>query len=119
GAPSPGRASRPGASRATATIRAPRRLRTSEMRITPLGRRRRATIAVTPMAGAAEIVVKELTPALWPTVERLFGANGACGGCWCMYWRIAEGERYDDVKGPNAKRRFKALVARGDAHGLL
>ena len=20
--------------------------------------------------------------------EELFGANGACGGCWCMFWRL-------------------------------
>jgi GNAT superfamily N-acetyltransferase len=61
----------------------------------------------------------ELTPALWPAIERLFGANGACGGCWCMWWRIAPGERYEDVKGPTAKRRFKRLVADGKAHGIL
>lgn len=67
----------------------------------------------------AEITVKTLTPRLWPVLERLFGDNGACGGCWCMYWRIREGERYDDVKGPTAKRRFKALVTKGKAHGVL
>ncbi|GMU02558.1 GNAT family N-acetyltransferase [Corallococcus caeni] len=61
----------------------------------------------------------ELTPELWPDLEKLFGPNGACGGCWCMYWRIPEGERYDDVRGPDAKRRFKALVASGEAKGVL
>lgn len=55
----------------------------------------------------------------WPTLERLFGARGACGGCWCMYWRLAKGERWDDVKGPPARGRFRALVERGDAHGVL
>jgi GNAT superfamily N-acetyltransferase len=61
----------------------------------------------------------ELTPALWPDLEKLFGPNGACGGCWCMFWRIPEGERYADVRGPEAKRRFKALVASGEAKGVL
>ncbi|NNB85678.1 GNAT family N-acetyltransferase [Corallococcus exiguus] len=61
----------------------------------------------------------ELTPELWPDLEKLFGPNGACGGCWCMFWRIPEGERYDDVRGPEAKRRFKALVASGEAKGVL
>ena len=65
------------------------------------------------------ITVLELTPDLWPALERLFGPNGACGGCWCMYWRLRPGERYEDVKGPIAKRRFKALVVKGKAHGLL
>ena len=36
-----------------------------------------------------------------------------------MFWRIREGERYEDVKGPKAKRRFKALVRAGKAHGVL
>jgi hypothetical protein len=29
-----------------------------------------------------------LTPDLWPALEDLFAGKGACGGCWCMYWRI-------------------------------
>jgi len=24
----------------------------------------------------------------WADVEALFGPNGACGGCWCMFWRL-------------------------------
>jgi GNAT superfamily N-acetyltransferase len=65
------------------------------------------------------ITTRELTPKLWPALEELFGPNGACGGCWCMFWRLEQGERYADVKGPKAKRRFKALVAKGKAHGIL
>lgn len=71
------------------------------------------------MASRPAIRTRELTPDLWPALERLFGANGACGGCWCTYWRIDEGERFDDVKGATAKRRFKALVMRSAAHGVL
>lgn len=29
--------------------------------------------------------IKELTPELWPALEKLFGKNGACAGCWCMF----------------------------------
>ncbi|RKG98333.1 GNAT family N-acetyltransferase [Corallococcus sp. CA053C] len=68
---------------------------------------------------APDIQTTELTPKLWPALEQLFGRNGACGGCWCMFWRIPEGERYDDVRGPEAKRRFKALVESGEAKGVL
>jgi GNAT superfamily N-acetyltransferase len=71
------------------------------------------------VADHRSITIRELTPALWPALERLFGANGACGGCWCMFWRIGPGDKYDDVKGPRAKRRFKALVMQRRAHGLL
>ena len=29
-----------------------------------------------------------LTAARWPDLETLFGVRGACGGCWCMWWRV-------------------------------
>jgi GNAT superfamily N-acetyltransferase len=63
--------------------------------------------------------VVDLTPDLWPELEALFGSNGACGGCWCMSWRVEKGERWDDLKGPPARRRMKALVLAGKAHGVL
>ena len=62
---------------------------------------------------------RDLTPRLWPELERLFGKNGACGGCWCMWWRIEKGERWHEVKGAPAKRRFRALVRAGRANGVL
>ncbi len=65
------------------------------------------------------IETRELTPELWPEFERLFGKNGACGGCWCMSWRVKDGEHWDDVKGATAKRRMKALVKKGKALGVL
>jgi GNAT superfamily N-acetyltransferase len=74
---------------------------------------------VTQRTSRSEIVTREFTPAMWPALEKLFGANGACGGCWCMFWRLEQGDRYDDVKGPRAKRRFKALAAKGKVHGVL
>jgi GNAT superfamily N-acetyltransferase len=60
--------------------------------------------------------VEEATPASWPDIERLFGPKGACAGCWCMFWREEKGER---VRGPEARRRFRALVASGEARGVL
>ena len=66
-----------------------------------------------------EIVCRELEPSMWPDLEALFGATGACAGCWCMFWRLAEGERFDDVKGAPARRRFRKLVESGAAHGVL
>lgn len=68
---------------------------------------------------AHSITIEPLTPARWPDVEALFGEKGACAGCWCMFWRLGKGERFDDLKGAKAKRRFKALVMGGQAQGLL
>jgi GNAT superfamily N-acetyltransferase len=36
-----------------------------------------------------------------------------------MFWRLEKGDRYEDVKGPRAKRRFKALVLAGKVHGIV
>lgn len=66
-----------------------------------------------------KIIVKKLTPKLWQDLENLFGEKGACGGCWCMYWRIEKSEKWEDVKGLKAKKRFKRLVDDGDVKGLL
>src|SRR5574341_208588 len=61
----------------------------------------------------------DLSPRLWPALERLFGKNGACGGCWCMWWRLEKGERWPEVKGAPARRRLRALVRAGRANGVL
>jgi len=61
----------------------------------------------------------DLTSELWPELERLFGPRGACGGCWCMFWRIADRKSWGEVQGETARRRFRALVRRGEATGVL
>jgi len=50
-----------------------------------------------------KILARDLSPALWPALVELFGPRGACGGCWCMYWRLEKGERWDDLKGAPAR----------------
>ncbi len=61
--------------------------------------------------------IRPLTPDLWPALEEVFGAHGACNGCWCMYWRI--GSVY--TRRPRAQNRsdFRAIVRRGPPPGLL
>ncbi len=65
------------------------------------------------------ITTKELSAAMWNDVERLFGSNGACGGCWCQAWRIRAGEKWDDVKGPKAKKRLRSGIRRGTTMGVI
>jgi len=66
-----------------------------------------------------KIRVEDLRPESWPQVEGLFGKNGACGGCWCQAWRIEKGERWDDVKGAEAKERLRRGVESGTTLGVL
>jgi GNAT superfamily N-acetyltransferase len=65
------------------------------------------------------IRVEDLRPELWPQVEGLFGKNGACGGCWCQAWRIEKGERWDDVKGAEARERLRRGIESGTTFGVL
>ena len=58
------------------------------------------------------------TTSRWPDVEELFGERGACGGCWCMFWRVPRKE-FDLSKGSGNKRAFKKLIASGVTPGIL
>jgi GNAT superfamily N-acetyltransferase len=51
-----------------------------------------------------------LTPERWPDLERLFGAKGACAGCWCMWMRLPAPE-FQRSKGAGNRRALRALVA--------
>ncbi|MFH1808152.1 MAG: GNAT family N-acetyltransferase [Pseudomonadota bacterium] len=63
---------------------------------------------------------RRLSPELWPDLERLFGPRGACGGCWCMWWRVARGgQLWEQTKGETAHRQLKKLVVGGQARGIL
>lgn len=68
---------------------------------------------------AGDVRYEELRPGLWSAVERLFGPNGACGGCWCMWWRAESRKVWNEIKGAGAKKAFKNLVQEGKAHGIL
>lgn len=62
--------------------------------------------------------VRPLTPGRWPDLERLFGERGACGGCWCMWWRLTRA-RFQKQKGAANKRAFRKIVESGTVPGLL
>lgn len=64
------------------------------------------------------IVIKPLDRSRWNDFERLFGERGACGGCWCMSWRISRKE-YDKQKGEGNKQAMKRLVMKGEPVGLI
>lgn len=64
------------------------------------------------------ITTRALAPDDGPVIERLFGANGACGGCWCVFYRVS-GPEFKAGKGDVNKARFLALVRDGVASGVL
>jgi len=59
-----------------------------------------------------------LTPARWADFEKLFGKNGACAGCWCMWSRLTAAE-YRQGQGARNKKAMRALVNSGEIPGIL
>ena len=64
-----------------------------------------------------KLKILPLTPDLWPALEDLFGKDGACHGCWCMYWRI--GAAYRRRPPQDNKAAFREIVKHGPPPGLL
>jgi GNAT superfamily N-acetyltransferase len=62
-------------------------------------------------SGSRRWRIVPVTPERWPDLERLFGAKGACAGCWCMWMRLPAAE-FRRSKGEGNRRALRALVAR-------
>jgi len=59
-----------------------------------------------------------LTQDRWSDFEDLFGPRGACGGCWCMWYRLKRSE-FEKQKGEGNKKAMKTLVDGGNVPGLM
>jgi GNAT superfamily N-acetyltransferase len=59
-----------------------------------------------------------LTPECFGDFEQLFGSHGACGGCWCMFWKL-RGRAFDENTGEPARQMQKSIVESGTIPGLL
>ena len=67
--------------------------------------------------GTIAYEIYPLTPERWDDFTALFGAHGAVGGCWCMYWR-REGA-WQGKNGDANREQMRALVQGGAVTGLL
>ncbi len=61
---------------------------------------------------------KPLTPNRWDDITKLFGKNGACGGCWCMWWKLTRSE-FSLNKGQNNKNFLRSIVENGKEPGII
>ena len=59
-----------------------------------------------------------LTRDRWADFEQLFGERGACGGCWCIWWRLRRSE-FERQKGEGNRKAMKAIVDSGEVPGIL
>lgn len=68
----------------------------------------------------ARLTTRLLTSDDGPIVEQLFGRQGACGGCWCMYWRLGtHGRAWQQAKGEPNRQALMQLIRRGRVHAVL
>lgn len=65
-----------------------------------------------------KIEFKPLTPEVWDDFVTLFGEKGACGGCWCMAWRLVRKE-FERNKGDGNKSLMKKIVEKEKIPGLI
>lgn len=61
---------------------------------------------------------RPLSPENWDDFSLLFGPKGACGGCWCMLWRLPR-KVYDAGKGDGNRDAMHALVSSGTKPGII
>lgn len=78
----------------------------------------RAWLAVAGRTKHDGVRVVPAAPERWPDLERLFGARGACGGCWCMHFRLHKAE-FERGKGAGNRGALRRLVLGGPPPGVL
>ncbi len=54
----------------------------------------------------------------WKDFEELFGERGACGGCWCMSWRLKPKE-FEKQKGAGNKEAMKKIINNDEKPGII
>ena len=70
------------------------------------------------MIKTKSLIFHALTSERWDDFVQLFGAHGASGGCWCMYWRTTRKE-FNQNCGENNKLAMKALIDAGTIPGII
>ena len=61
---------------------------------------------------------RPLTSDTWNDLEKLFGARGACGGCWCMHWRRTAAD-FKVHKGEGNKKALQEIASKGLPAGII
>lgn len=68
---------------------------------------------------AEELTFEPLTRKNWAKFVALFGERGACGNCWCMYFRLKKDEFVAGKQNDGNKKAMKELVWEDKPTGVL
>jgi GNAT superfamily N-acetyltransferase len=66
-----------------------------------------------------ELTFEPLTSENWGCLEQLFGPRGACGNCWCMYYRLTGSVFREGKFEDGNKQAMKDLVWSNKPTGIL
>lgn len=66
-----------------------------------------------------QLTFEPLTKSNWNNFVQLFGKNGACGNCWCMYYRLKKSDYLEGKIGDGNKDAMKEFVWEGKPAGIL
>ncbi|MBK9636902.1 MAG: GNAT family N-acetyltransferase [Bacteroidetes bacterium] len=67
----------------------------------------------------SSITVEPLTKKNWEKFLALFGDKGACGNCWCMYYRLSKSEFQEGKFDDGNRLAMKELVFSNSPTGVL
>ena len=67
----------------------------------------------------SSITVEPLTKKNWEKFLALFGDKGACGNCWCMYYRLSKSEFQEGKFDDGNMLAMKELVFSNSPTGVL
>ncbi|MBS1584510.1 MAG: GNAT family N-acetyltransferase [Bacteroidetes bacterium] len=68
---------------------------------------------------AGEMTFEPVTKKNWGKFVQLFGEKGACGNCWCMYFRLKKSEFEEGKRDEGNKQAMKDLVSDGMPVGII
>ncbi len=66
-----------------------------------------------------QLTFEPLTKKNWGKFVQLFGDKGACGNCWCMYYRLKKSDFREGKVDEGNKRAMKEIVWENKPAGLL
>ncbi len=66
-----------------------------------------------------QLTFEPLTKQNWNKFVQLFGTKGACGNCWCMYYRLSKSDFLKGKLDNGNKHAMKNIVWKNKPTGIL
>jgi len=67
----------------------------------------------------SQLTIEPVTKKNWNKFVKLFGEKGACGNCWCMYYRLSKADFTEGKVDEGNKRAIKEIIWDDNPVGLI